>query len=115
MDVFFSMNETLENPKISVIIPTWNRAQSVKRAISSALRQTHPPHEILVCDDGSTDNTEEVVRAMGDSRVRWIAGPHAGCPAVPRNRGIAASKGDWIAFLDSDDAWLPEKLEAQIA
>lgn len=109
------MNETLKNPKISVIIPTWNRALSLKRAISSALRQTYPPHEILVCDDGSTDNSEEVVRAMGDSRIRWIAGPHAGCPAVPRNRGIATSEGDWIAFLDSDDAWLPEKLEAQIA
>lgn len=109
------MNETLENPKISVIIPTWNRALSVKNAIASALRQTCPPYEILVCDDGSTDNTEEVVRAMGDSRIRWIPGHHVGCPAVPRNRGIGISEGDWIAFLDSDDAWLPEKLEAQLA
>ncbi len=102
-------------PLISVVIPTWNRAGSLKRAITSALTQTYPPHEILVCDDGSTDNTEAVVRAFDDPRVRWIAGPHAGCPAVPRNRGIAVSVGDWIAFLDSDDAWLPEKLEVQLA
>lgn len=109
------MSEFLENPKISVIIPTWNRALYVTDAINSALRQTYPPHEILVCDDGSTDNTEEIVRGIGDSRIRWISGAHAGCPAVPRNRGIAASVGDWIAFLDSDDVWLPEKLEAQLA
>lgn len=109
------MSEILANPRISVIIPTWNRALSVKRAITSALRQTYPPCEILVCDDGSTDGTEEVVRSMGDSRVRWIAGDHAGCPAVPRNRGIAASMGSWLAFLDSDDEWYPEKLEAQVA
>lgn len=109
------MSESLETPKISVIIPTWNRALSVKRAITSALRQTCQPYEILICDDGSTDDTEEVVRAIGDSRIRWVAGAHAGCPAVPRNRGITASRGEWIAFLDSDDVWLPEKLEVQLA
>ena len=101
--------------KISVIIPTWNRAQIIRRAISSALGQTYPPFEILVCDDGSTDNTEELVRDMGDPRIRWIAGEHTGRPAIPRNRGIAVSKGGLIAFLDSDDYWQPEKLEAQVS
>ena len=101
--------------KVSVIIPTWNRSDTVERAIFSALRQTYPVFEVLVCDDGSTDNTEEIVRAIDDARLKWIKGAHAGCPAVPRNRGIEASEGDLIAFLDSDDCWLPEKIEVQIA
>jgi len=99
---------------ISVIIPTWNRADTVVRAIQSVLAQTLPPLEVLVCDDGSTDDTEARVRALGDVRVKWVTGPRAGRPAIPRNRGIASAKGDWLAFLDSDDFWLPEKLEKQI-
>lgn len=97
-----------------MIIPTWNRSETVERAILSALNQTYPVFEVLVCDDGSTDNTAEIVRAIGDPRVKWIEGDHAGRPAVPRNRGIKASTGDLIAFLDSDDSWFPEKLEVQV-
>ncbi len=99
---------------ISVIIPTWNRANSIEKAVCSALQQTEPPLEVLVCDDGSTDNTEALIRGIKDSRVQWLPGIHSGLPAVPRNRGIEASKGDWLAFLDSDDAWLAEKLEKQL-
>lgn len=102
-------------PAISVVIPTWNRAHSIRAAITSALEQTSPPVEILVCDDGSTDNTEAVVRAIGDSRIRWLPASHAGRPAVPRNRGVAVAKGEWVAFLDSDDIWSPRKLERQFA
>lgn len=101
--------------KVSVIIPTWNRATHLRAAITSVLQQTYPVHEILVCDDGSTDESEAVVRSFDDSRLRWLPGPHAGRPAVPRNRGLAASEGEWIAFLDSDDEWLRGKLARQFA
>jgi teichuronic acid biosynthesis glycosyltransferase TuaG len=101
--------------RISVIIPTWNRAQHLAAAISSALGQTIPPDEVLVCDDGSTDGSEEVVRGIEDGRVKWVPGPRGGRPAIPRNRGLAASNGEWVAFLDSDDLWVPEKLEKQLA
>lgn len=100
--------------KISVIIPTWNRAGSIAKSIHSALHQTLPPMEILVCDDGSTDNTSFSVKSIKNSKVTWIPGPHSGLPAVARNRGIKQAKGEWIAFLDSDDQWLPKKLEKQI-
>lgn len=99
---------------VSVVIATWNRSVLLERAIRSALGQTHPPLEVLVCDDGSTDDTEQLVRSIGDSRVVWLPGERAGRPAVPRNRGIAASRGEWVAFLDDDDVWLPEKLEKQL-
>lgn len=99
---------------ISVIIPTWNRADSLVCAIKSALAQTLPPLEILVCDDGSTDETEKVLSAFNDDRVVWLPGKRTGLPACPRNRGILKSRGNWIAFLDDDDAWLPNKLQRQI-
>lgn len=98
---------------VSVIIPTWNRAATLKRAIASALNQTFPPLEILVCDDGSTDNSEQIVKEIKSERVRWLTGTRGGCPAIPRNRGLQESKGTWIAFLDSDDEWTPEKLQTQ--
>jgi len=101
-------------PTVSVIIPTWNRAATVIPAIESALRQTYAPLEVLVCDDASTDDTEARVRQMPDPRVRWLPGPRGGRPAIPRNRGIAAARGEWLALLDSDDEWLPDKLEAQL-
>lgn len=100
---------------VSVIIPTWNRVKSLERAILSCLSQSVPVKEVLVCDDGSTDGTEQMVRTFGDHRVKWCPGGHAGRPAVPRNRGIRLSRGGWIAFLDDDDEWLPEKVEKQLA
>ncbi len=99
--------------KISVIIPTWNRAETLGKAILSALNQTLPPFEILVCGvDGSPD--QKVVNSINDSRLVWIEGGRDGLASIPRNRGIKASKGDWLAFLDSDDEWFPDKLEKQI-
>ena len=99
---------------VSVVIPTWNRPEFLKRAVRSALDQTCSPLEVLVCDDGSTDNTEATVRSFDDRRVIWLPGERAGGPAAARNRGIKASRGEWIAFLDDDDVWLPEKLEQQL-
>jgi len=101
--------------KVSVVVPVWNRVTTIERAIRSALEQTHPPHEVIVCDDGSTDGTAEVLLRLAseDSRVRVLWGERSGGPAAPRNRGVAHAEGEWLAFLDSDDEWLPGKLEAQ--
>jgi teichuronic acid biosynthesis glycosyltransferase TuaG len=101
---------------VSVVIPTWNRAGRLVEAIASALAQSAPVLEVLVCDDGSTDDSAERVAALAavDPRVRWLPGARGGRPAIPRNRGIAASRGEWLAFLDSDDTWLPGKLAAQL-
>ncbi|GFO64362.1 glycosyltransferase [Geomonas paludis] len=99
---------------VSVIIATWNRSASLQRAVRSALAQSHSPLEVLVCGDGCTDDSREVIDAIGDSRVIWLPAERAGRPAVPRNRGIGRSSGEWLAFLDDDDVWLPEKLELQL-
>lgn len=102
-----------QRESVSVIIPTWNRAHTIGAAVKSVLNQTYSVLEILVCDDGSSDSTREVLENLKDERIRIIDGPRAGRPAVPRNRGIKAAKGEWIAFLDSDDMWEPNKLEKQ--
>ncbi len=104
-------------PKVSVIIPTYNRAATLAAAISSVLNQTEKDLEVLVCDDGSTDNSREIVMALAnfDNRVKWLElGYNSGLPAVPRNLGIKQASGEWLAFLDSDDEWLPEKLSQQL-
>lgn len=103
------------NNKISVIVPTWNRAHLLKKAIQSALNQTLAPLEIIVSDDGSTDNSYYVVKSLKNHKIKWITANHVGLPAVVRNRAIKESKGEWLAFLDSDDEWFPEKLEKQLA
>lgn len=97
---------------VSVIIPTYNRAEYVTQAIDSVLAQTYPDYEIIVVDDGSTDNTKEVLLPYMD-RIRYIYQENGGIGAA-RNTGIKMAKGNWIAFLDSDDEWLPGKLAAQI-
>ncbi len=100
--------------QVSVIIPTWNRAGTIRRAVESALNQTVPVWEVLVCDDGSTDHTAQIIQEINDPRVHFIQGERAGRPAVPRNKGISEARGDWFAFLDSDDEWLPSKNEKQL-
>lgn len=100
---------------ISVVIPTWNREKTLARAIESALLQSAPPREILVCDDGSIDHSSSLVASYSSREVIWLPGRRGGLPSIPRNRGIACATGDWIAFLDSDDAWSSDKLERQLA
>ncbi len=100
---------------VSIILPTCNRAASLPRAIESILRQTYPDYELLVIDDGSTDSTREVVESYSDPRIRYFYndGPVHGASRA-RNIGIREARGEYIAFEDSDDVWLPDKLERQV-
>jgi glycosyltransferase involved in cell wall biosynthesis len=106
--------EAIQTPRVSVIIPTYNRAGLLPQTIQSALDQTFADLEILVVDDGSTDGTEQVVQKFADSRLIYIRQAHSGLPAVARNTGLRHARGEYIAFLDSDDLWLPEKLALQV-
>jgi glycosyltransferase involved in cell wall biosynthesis len=99
-------------PLVSVIIPVYNRASTVGRAVESVLRQTYRPLEVIVVDDGSTDGTAESLAAYGD-KIILIRQPNGG-PSSARNTGVRHSKGIFIAFLDSDDTWEPAKLEFQV-
>jgi len=105
----------VKNPTVSVIIPTYNRAYLFGKAIKSVLNQTYKDFEIIVIDDGSTDNTEEITRGFKDKRVKYIKKykKNRGI-SVARNIGIKMARGKYIALLDSDDEWLPEKLDKQI-
>jgi glycosyltransferase involved in cell wall biosynthesis len=102
------------NNQISVIIPTYNRSKELLRAVNSVLNQTTQVLEILICDDGSTDDSYLLIKSLNNSKIIWINCGRNGNAAVPRNIGIKNAKGNWVAFLDSDDEWLPFKLEYQI-
>ena len=104
------INET--KLSISAVIPAYNAETYIARAIDSVLAQTCPVDEIIVVDDGSTDKTAGIARSYGD-KVKLIQQPNAGVSAA-RNTGIFAATGDWIAFLDADDEWLPNKIEWQV-
>lgn len=105
-------NESL--PYVSVILPTFNRADKIMASIDSVLRQTYSNYELIVIDDGSVDRTKEVISAIEDSRVRYIKLDQNRGQAAARNIGIQSAIGDYIAFQDSDDKWLPGKLEMQV-
>jgi cellulose synthase/poly-beta-1,6-N-acetylglucosamine synthase-like glycosyltransferase len=98
---------------VSVIIPAYNAAPQIGRAIESALAQTHAPLEILVVDDGSRDRTAEIVGRLPPP-VRLIRKENGG-PATARNLGAREARGEWLALLDADDWWFPDKLRAQLA
>jgi len=103
-----------ENTRVSVIIPTYNGAHLLDRAIQSVLNQTYQDFEIIVVDDASTDNTEGLVKSFDDGRIQYNRHEVTKGAAAARNTGIKIARGDYIAFQDSDDEWLPEKLEKQI-
>ena len=105
-----------EPPRISVVIPTYQRVESCRRAVSSALEQELPALEVLVCDDGSTDGTQDALEswAREEPRLRYLRLPrNFGAPAAARNLGTQRARGEWVAFLDDDDRWLPSKLRIQ--
>jgi glycosyltransferase involved in cell wall biosynthesis len=106
----------MSEPLISVVIPTYNRSKTILSAVESVARQRYGRIEIVVVDDGSTDDTLDKLKAYGagEPRLRVIAQPNRGVSAA-RNTGIRAARGSYVAFLDSDDLWMPEKLAAQVA
>jgi glycosyltransferase involved in cell wall biosynthesis len=99
---------------VSVVIPSYNRARLLQRALDSVTVQTYGALEILVVDDGSTDDTQALLSRVTDPRLRVLRHPTNRGGAVARNTGITASAGEFVAFLDSDDEWLPEKIERQV-
>lgn len=100
---------------VSIVMPTWNCARFIGESIESVRRQSYRNWELLVVDDCSADNTEEIVMSFGDSRIRYIRNAVNSGAAVSRNRALKEARGRWIAFLDSDDLWTADKLERQIA
>src|SRR5690242_5171951 len=97
--------------KISAVIPTYNHERYLPFALDGALRQTRPLDEIIIVDDGPKDQTRQLVARYGD-QVRYIYQDNAGLSAA-RNAGMRAATGDWVAFLDADDGWLPDKIRWQ--
>jgi glycosyltransferase involved in cell wall biosynthesis len=108
------MNWNESVPLVSIILPTYNRASLLPRSIGSVLSQTYQNFELIVVDDFSTDNTEIVVKSFKDQRIRYIQHEKNKGAVAARNTGIVAAKGQYIAFQDSDDEWLPSKLEKQM-
>jgi glycosyltransferase involved in cell wall biosynthesis len=100
------------NPKVSVVIPTYQRADKVQNAIGSVLAQTYSDLEVIVVDDGSFDGTVQILGDIFGNRIRYFAQDNQGV-SVARNRGMQEARGEWIAFLDSDDLWEKDKLELQ--
>ncbi|MBD3311260.1 MAG: glycosyltransferase [Candidatus Magasanikbacteria bacterium] len=102
------------SPKVSVIIPTYNRPEFIDKAIKSVLNQTYQDFEVIVVDDGTRVRAEDVVKKIKDNRVVYIKHPENRGGGAARNTGIKKSRGEYVAFLDDDDEWLPEKLEIQM-
>ena len=104
------------NEFVSIIMPSYNTGRFIKETIESVLAQTYPDWDLIIVDDCSTDNTDEVVGGfLSDERIRYIKNDTNSGAAVSRNRALREAKGKWIAFLDSDDLWEPDKLQKQIS
>lgn len=101
-------------PLVSIIIPTFNRVDLLKETLISVLEQSFNDYEVIIADDGSSDSTYDLVKSFNDDRIVFLQLPHSGIPSVPRNRAIEIARGKYIAFLDSDDLWLPYKLESSL-
>ena len=107
------MNDMRDNPEVSVVIPLFNKGRYIARAINSVLAQTFQDFEVIVVDDGSTDDGAVVVKGFDDPRIQLIQQENRGVSAA-RNRGIEAARAELVAFLDADDEWLPDHLETLV-
>ena len=104
------------SPRVSIIIATFNRSDLLPYSVGSVLRQTYADYEVLVVGDGCTDDSEEIVASIGDSRIRWInLAANSGHQSAPNNEGIRQARGEIIAYLGHDDLWLPHHLDAHVA
>jgi len=103
----------MDNPFFTVIIPTYNRFNFLRRAITSVLNQTYECFEIVIVDDYSTDETSSVIKTFSDTRIRYMLNNRKKGACGARNTGICAAKGPWVGFLDDDDVWLSDKLKFQ--
>ena len=103
-----------ENPLVSIVIPTYNRAHLIGETIQSVLDQTYTNWELIIVDDGSTDGTQNIVSQMSDPRIRYYYLEHSGLAGTVRTYGIRRANGSYIAFQDSDDLWVRNKLEFQL-
>ena len=99
---------------VSIIMPSYNTAKYIKETIKSVINQTYTNWELLIVDDCSTDNTDEIIREFKDDRIKYFKNEKNSGAAISRNKALREAKGKWIAFLDSDDLWEKEKLEKQI-
>ena len=108
-------NHLKENELVSIIIPTYNRARKLLRAVKSVTDQSYTYFELIIVDDCSSDNTSQIISKLDDTRIKYIRLSQNRGANYARNVGIKASRGKFIAFLDSDDEWLPEKIEMQIS
>lgn len=99
---------------VSIIMPSWNTGRYIAESIQSVLNQTYRNWELIIVDDCSMDNTDQVVASFRDDRIRYLHNKHNSGAALTRNYALREARGEWIAFLDSDDLWTPKKLEHQI-
>src|SRR5579863_629895 len=105
----------MTDPEVSIVVPTFNRLKYLRPAVESVFAQTFTDWELIVADDGSEGETAAYIAALADRpRVSMLTLPHTGNPAAVRNAGVCAARGEYVAFLDSDDVWLPQKLAVQI-
>ncbi|MGL5192288.1 MAG: glycosyltransferase family 2 protein, partial [Chroococcales cyanobacterium] len=101
-------------PLVSVVVPAYNVSRTIRETLDSILTQTFPEFELIIINDGSTDNTLQVIEEVQDPRIQVFSYENGGLPEA-RNRGIARATGEFITFMDADDLWTPDKLEGQVA
>src|ERR1041385_97100 len=109
------MPDTVKSPKVSIIMPTYNRAKYIVDTIESIRSQTYQNWELIIVDDGSEDNTEELINQIKDGRIKFYKAGRIGKVGKIKNIGLEKANGELIAFIDSDDLWAPTKLETQVA
>ena len=105
----------MSDPLVSIIMPTYNHSVHIGAAVESVLGQTYPNYELIIIDNFSEDETEEIIKSYSDSRICYTKFSNKGIIAASRNFGIQKAKGKYVAFLDSDDIWLPRKIEKQLS